>query len=52
MWANIDQTRNTYFIFDFDDMDEGNLDGAVVIQFPEEWPKSEAELSADEEIEL
>ena len=49
MGANVDHTRNTYFIFDFNYNDDGNFDGAIVIQFPEDWPKMEAESSADDE---
>ena len=36
MGARIDQTRNTYFIHDFDESDDVDT-GATVGPFPEDW---------------
>ena len=49
MGANVDQTRNIYFIFDFNDNDTHNLKGATVIQFPEEWPNTETRYFTNDE---
>ena len=42
MGARVDQTRNKYFIHDFDESDEVDT-GATVNHLPEVWPDNEEE---------
>lgn len=49
MGANIDNTRSTYFIFDFNDNNTDNLEGAIVIQFPKEWTNPGPRYSDNDE---
>jgi hypothetical protein len=45
MGAQVDQTRNTYFIHWFKSPEEADAAGATVGEFPEDWPEVDDEIS-------
>jgi hypothetical protein len=49
MGAYVDQTRNSYFIPDFDESDEGEI-GALIGSLPEDWIDEEEWPFSDDEV--
>ena len=50
MGARVDHTRNTYFIYGFDEPEEAGVE-ATVGNFPEDWPDIEEECPfSDDDI--